>query len=106
MAKTKLKVKRSKKNYFSKIKAPFQNSNNQKIFGTIVSLFSVLMIIAFISYLSEWKADDSILSEEGYTIFNNETNNQIGGLGAQISHRLIKLWFGLARNLLTLSNVQ
>jgi len=96
MAKTKLKVKKSKKIDFSKFSAPFKDSNNQKIFGTIISLFSVLMILAFISYLLEWEADDSILSEEGYTIFNNDTSNHIGGLGAQISHRLIKLWFGIS----------
>ena len=79
MAKTKLKVKKSKKIDFSKFSAPFKDSNNQKIFGTIISLFSVLMILAFISYLLEWEADDSILSEEGYTIFNNDTSNHIGG---------------------------
>jgi len=92
----KLQVNHSKIMSFKKILDPFKDSNNQKIFGTLISLFSVLMIIAFISYLFEWKADDSILSKEGYTIFNNNTKNQIGGLGAQISHRLIKLWFGIA----------
>lgn len=96
MAKNKLKVKKTKKISLSKLIAPFKNSNNQKIIGTVISLFSLLLIIAFISYLSEWKADDSILSKEGYTIFNNDTNNQIGGLGSQISHRLIKLWFGIS----------
>jgi len=96
MAKTNLKVKKSKKIDWGKIKAPFLDSNNQKIFATILVLVSVLMIIAFISYLLDWKSDDSILTSEGYTIFNNNTNNQIGGLGAQLSHRLIKLWFGLS----------
>ena len=96
MAKTNLKVKKSKKIEWRKIKAPFLDSNNQKIFATILVLVSVLMIIAFISYLLDWKSDDSILTSEGYTIFNNNTNNQIGGLGAQLSHRLIKLWFGLS----------
>ena len=96
MVKTKLQVKTSKKISFKKILAPFQDSTNKKIFGTIISLFSVLMIIAFISYLLEWKADDSILSDKNYSIFNNDTKNQIGGLGAQISHRFIKLWFGIA----------
>ena len=80
---------------FYKIISQLNNSNNRKILGTIISLFSILTIIAFISYLFEWKADDSILSQEGYTVFNNETNNQIGGLGAEISYRFIKLWFGI-----------
>ena len=95
MAATKSQVKKSKRISFRKISAPFQNSNNQKIFGTIISLFSVLMIIAFFSYLLEWKTDDSALSNDNYDILNNETQNQIGGLGAQMSHRFIKLWFGI-----------
>lgn len=102
MGKTKLQVSKSNKISFNKILSPFRDSNNQKIFGTFISLSSVLMIIAFISYLLEWKVDDSILSEESYTIFNNETKNQIGGLGAQISHRFIKLWFGIAALLIPL----
>lgn len=95
MKATNLKIKKKKQISFKKILKPFQDPNNKKIFGTIISLFSLLMIIAFISYLLEWKADDSILSKEGYTIFNNETKNQIGGLGAQISEQFIKLWFGI-----------
>ena len=91
-----LKVKKTKKNSFKKILAAIKDSNNQKIFGTMLTLFSLLMIIAFISYLLEWEADDSLFSVDSYTIFNNETKNQIGGLGAQISHRFIKLWFGIA----------
>ncbi len=78
------------------ILVPFKDSANHKIVGTIITLFSILIIIAFVSYLLEWKADDSVLSKEGYTIFNNDTKNKIGGLGAQISHRFIKLWFGVA----------
>ena len=88
--------KKNKAKSLAKIISQINNSNNRKILGTIVSLFSVLLIISFVSYLFEWKADDSVLSKEGYTIFNNETNNQIGGLGAQLSHRFIKLWFGIS----------
>lgn len=95
MAKT-TSPKKSKKNNFRRILAPFQNPNNKKIFGTIIALCSILMIIAFISYLLNWKIEDSILSEEGYSVFNNETKNQIGGLGAQVSHIFIKLWFGIS----------
>ena len=95
MKKNKLNIKNPKNN-FRKITKIFQNKNNQTIFGTTISLFSILVIIAFISYLLEWKADDSILSEEDYTIFNNDTKNKIGGLGAEISHQMIKLWFGVS----------
>ena len=105
MSKNKLKIKKSKKISIKKMIAPFKNPNNHKIFGTIISLFSSLIIIAFISYIFEWKADDSVLSQEGYTIFNNETKNQIGGLGAQLSHRFIKLWFGISALLIPLTTL-
>ncbi len=90
MKSTKLNINKSKK-----IFSFLQNSKNQKIFGTIILLFSILMIIAFISYFFTWKIDDSILSKDNYTIFNDETKNQIGGLGAQIGYIFIKLWFGV-----------
>ena len=96
MKSIKSKIKSQKKVDFKKILSPFKNSNNKKIFGTVIILFSVLMIIAFISYLLEWKTDDSILSKDDYTIFNNDTKNQIGGLGAQLSKIFIKQWFGIA----------
>ena len=91
-----IKVKKSKRINFKKLVAPFKNPTNQKIFGTFISLFSILMLIAFISYLIDWKVDDSILSNEEFSIFNNEARNQIGGLGAQISYQFIKLWFGIS----------
>ena len=37
-----------------------------------------------------------IFGNLNFSILNNETKNKIGGIGAQISHRLIKLWFGVA----------
>ena len=94
--KTKLQIKKTRGVSFKKILAPFQDPNNKKIFGTIISLFSILLIIAFISYLIEWKNDDSILSQKNLSILNKEIKNQIGGLGAQISYIFIKLWFGVA----------
>ena len=94
--KTKLQIKKTRGISFKKILAPFQDPNNKKIFGTIISLFSILLIIAFTSYLLEWKNDDSILSQKDLSILNKEIKNQIGGLGAQISYIFIKLWFGVA----------
>ncbi len=96
-----MKTKKTKDNnpkriIFKKILNSFNDKNNIKIFGTLFLLLSILIFIAFISYLLNWQADDSILKKEGYTIFNNETKNQIGGLGAQISYIFIKQWFGIS----------
>ncbi|MEC9302971.1 MAG: DNA translocase FtsK [Bacteroidota bacterium] len=96
MVKKKLKLKKSTKINLKKVLDIINDKSNQKIFATFLLLFSVLTIIAFISYLFNWKVDDSILSNKDYSITKDQTNNQIGGIGAKISYVLIKLWFGIS----------
>ena len=97
MAKQKLKVKKSRNISFNKIIAPFKDSNNQKIFAGTLILIGLYLLIAFISYFFEWKADDSIVSGKNLTevITNKNINNIIGGFGAYIANLCIKLWFGI-----------
>ena len=96
MAKKKLNLKTSSKVNLNKVLDILKDKNNQKIFASFLLLFSVLTIIAFISYLFNWKTDDSVLSDENYSIFSDKTNNEIGGIGAKISYVFIKLWFGIS----------
>ena len=96
MVKKKLKLKKSTKINLNKVLDIINDKSNQKIFATFLLLFSVLTIIAFISYLFNWKVDDSILSNKDYSITKDQTSNQIGGIGAKISYVLIKLWFGIS----------
>ena len=96
MVKKKLKLKKSTKINLNKFLDIINDKSNQKIFATFLLLFSVLTIIAFISYLFNWKVDDSILSNKDYSIIKDQTSNQIGGIGAKISYVLIKLWFGIS----------
>jgi len=96
MVKKKLKFKKSTKINLNKVLDIINDKSNQKIFATFLLLFSVLTIIAFISYLFNWKVDDSILSNKDYSITKDQTSNQIGGIGAKISYVLIKLWFGIS----------
>ena len=96
MVKKKLKLKKSTKINLNRVLDIINDKSNQKIFATFLLLFSVLTIIAFISYLFNWKVDDSILSNKDYSITKDQTNNQIGGIGAKISYVLIKLWFGIS----------
>ena len=43
------------------------------------------------------KVDDSVSFQmKNYSIFKDQTNNEIGGIGAKISYVLIKLWFGIS----------
>ena len=95
MKKKQLKIKSKSKISLAKILKPFKNPKNKKIAGTVISLLSILIIIAFTSHFSEWKADDSMFGED-YKILNNEAKNQIGSLGAKISFQFINLWFGIS----------
>ena len=86
-----------KKINFTKIKSYLTNSNNRILISASVILFSVYLIIAFISFFSEWKTDDSIVAGKSIldVIKDNNINNQIGGFGAYISNLLIKQGFGI-----------
>ena len=97
MAKQKLKVKKSRTISFSKLIAPFRNTNNQKVFAGSLILIALYLLIAFVSFFFEWKADDSIVSGKNLieVITNKNINNTIGGFGAYIAHLCIKLWFGI-----------
>ena len=86
-----------KKINFIKIKSYLTNSNNRILISASVILFSVYLIIAFISFFSEWKTDDSIVAGKSIldVMKDNNINNQIGGFGAYISNLLIKQGFGI-----------
>ena len=97
MAKKKLKVKNTRAISFSKIIAPFRNANNQKVFSSFLILIALYLLIAFISFFFNWRADDSIVYGKNLSeiITNKNINNTIGGFGAYISNLCIKLWFGI-----------
>ena len=94
----KLKVKKSKKIKFKKFFSFFINKNNKKIAISFFLLLAIYLVIAFISFLFNWKSDDSIVvgNKINEIITNVNLKNNMGGLGAYISHILIKQWFGLS----------
>ena len=74
----------------------FASSKNKKIFGTFLALFSIMSIIAFVSYLLDWQTDDSIVSSNSFNPIEDKTQNLIGGIGAKFSNRLVKDLFGIS----------
>lgn len=69
--------------------------------GSILLLLSIYLILAFISYLFTWKADQDLVNNRSFFdfIFNTEElaiGNHLGKLGAWLSHQFIFRWFGLA----------
>ena len=73
----------------------FQLSHQQKIIlGSLLMLLSIACFIAFVSFFSSWKADQSLLSE--FANRELEARNWLNKFGAAISHLFIFKGFGIA----------
>ena len=92
MAKKKKVISKKKKNY--RIINFFKNKQTHLIFGVFLALFSVFLLVSFISFFSNWQTDQSQL--DVFTERISNTKNLLGKIGAQISHFFIYRGFGLA----------
>ncbi len=92
--------KKKKKERFSGIKKFFSDVRIHKTLGLFLILISIYLFIAFTSYLFSWKYDQSIIDGQSLKfIFNNEgteVKNWLGKFGAFVSHRFLKLWYGIS----------
>jgi len=93
MAKRKTKVKTSKvkKNWIVDF---FKNKQTHLVLGVFLVLFSVFLLVSFVSFLLYWKIDQSQIESLPDRVV--ETKNWLGKLGASISHFSIYQGFGLA----------
>ena len=87
-------VKTDTKPHFQKTTSFFGSRQTQTIFGLFVILFSIFLLISFISYLFNWQQDQSQLSN--FTDKNITVKNLLGKIGAGISHFFIYNSFGIA----------
>ncbi len=97
MKKKKLKVRKVRKVSLNKITAPFKNKNNHRILSGFLILISFYLFIAFISFLLDWKADDSIVNGKNLAevITEKKIQNRIGGFGAYVGNLFVKKWLGI-----------
>jgi len=106
MAQKKASTKKSK---ITKIKKPgFKLSRQQKVvLGSFLMLLGIALLIAFVSFLFNWQADQSTLQELGNR--DLEAKNWMSKFGASISNFFIYNGFGLAAfilaSLVTLTGV-
>ncbi len=93
MAQKKASTKKSKT---TKIKKPgFKISRQQKVvLGSFLMLLGIALLIAFVSFLFNWQADQSTLEEFGNREL--EARNWMSKFGASISDFFIYNGFGLA----------
>ncbi len=94
----KSKKKSSNTNTKKKVKFSFPKLNltkkNKVILGSFLLFFGILLLIAFTSFLFNWKADQSTLQQ--FLNRDVEANNWLRKFGAQISHFFMYRGFGLA----------
>lgn len=98
-------TKRTKKNSgssFNLIKT-LRDERVKKILGLGALLMSFFLFVAFVSYLSTFKADQSAVIDNAWSVLFNseiEVQNALGRLGAFFSHVFIYNYFGFAGFLL------
>lgn len=83
------------------IKSFFSDGRFRKISGLFLLIVSLYLVLAFASYLFNWKAEDSIFRDRLFDwklLFDSslQANNLMGRLGAITAHLFIKKWFGIA----------
>ena len=91
-------VKTKKKTGNSKNKnGSFFKDRRLKIFlGIIISVFSLYLLIAMVSYLFTWKSDQSFLAEHVFSSPEIKVDNWSGKAGAYLADLLENRGFGLA----------
>ncbi|MFK5879956.1 MAG: DNA translocase FtsK [Flavobacteriaceae bacterium] len=95
MARKKKSTKATKKDpSFQKTKTFLSNKQTQTIFGLFLVIFAIFLFVAFTSFLFNWKADQSELSE----FFNKDAtvHNLLGKFGHIFSVYFMGKGFGVA----------
>jgi S-DNA-T family DNA segregation ATPase FtsK/SpoIIIE len=85
------------------VKKLLKDERTHKIAGSILFLFSLLLFIAFTSYLFTWDEDQDKVFNEGYRLLlgtDTKVSNLMGTFGAFISHFFIYKGFGIASYLI------
>jgi len=96
--KNKSKKSTKKSSSFSGIKSFFKDRRVHRIFGLGLMLCCIYLFIAFTSFIFTWKGDQSILSENWWSVLsdgNYDAENWLGPLGAILSHFFMHEWFGI-----------
>src|SRR5690606_10544131 len=89
------KKSKSKKSSSSKTKKPLRLTRYHKVvIGSFLMLLGLGLLFAFTSFLFNWEADQSTLTQLGDR--SVETKNWLSKFGAGVSHFFIFKGFGIA----------
>ncbi|PTM05217.1 MAG: cell division protein FtsK [Bacteroidetes bacterium] len=99
MAKKKVTPKSDKKFDISRLQNAISNRSNHFVLGLSLMAFALFLMGAFISYLYNWTADQSLVRFSFWSSLSDpqiQANNLFGKFGAALAHQFIFEWFGLA----------
>ena len=85
------------------VKQLLKDERTHKIVGTFFLLISILLFVAFTSYLFTWEEDQDKVFKNGYKLLlgtDVKVANLLGTLGAFIAHFFIYNGFGIAAYLI------
>ena len=74
----------------------FQDERLRLVFSISLIIFSFFLLLAFVSYIFTWKADQSFEWKEVFSSANVRVENRGGKTGAEIANLFINKLFGLA----------
>ena len=82
--KKKTTVKKTKTPRFEGTKSFLKNRQTQTVFGFFLVIFSIFLLVAFVSFLFSWKVDQSELSE--FANRSSSVKNLLGKIGHSLSN--------------------
>ncbi|MBK8338565.1 MAG: DNA translocase FtsK 4TM domain-containing protein [Flavobacteriales bacterium] len=90
--------KEASEGFFPKLKAFVRDGRTHKVAGLMLVLGAGYLLVAFVSYLFTWKLDQDLTNRSWGVLLSREVQaeNWLGKLGALLSHRFIRTWFGIA----------
>ena len=74
-----------------------------QVFGLLIAAFAIFTLLATVSYLFTWKADQSLLADPDKMNPDIGVSNAAGKAGAQWSYLLMARWFGVGSYALVLT---
>ncbi len=99
MAKQKRNKTKAQKQKGAGLRRVLTNKTNHSIFGIFLVFCAIFLLTSFISYLFNWREDQSDLEGGLLSLLGNpeyRVNNLLGKLGAALGHQFIYRWFGVA----------
>ena len=81
------------------VKELIRDERTHKISGALLLLVGFMLLVSFVSYLFTWYKDqDKVISAGASLIWGSDIdfNNQLGSLGAYLSHLFMYKGFGVA----------